>query len=708
MLLVSVFGITGIAHCTIIYVDDDNTSGPWDGTQAHPFQNIQDGIDNANPRDTVFVLNGTYYENVLVDKSIFLTGQDRENTVVDAGGAGTVIYISVDSVNVSGFTIRNSGTGWPNSGIYAYHSDYSTISDNIVTSNGHHGIIMNYSHNDTISGNAVTHNNHLGIYLQHSSTTIVSGNNIADNSWGIDLDEAHNNNIISNAITDNKDYGIYIHASSEDTLFDNNIVNSNQGIFLSGAFNNDITENYIIGNNNGLYLRYSSNNSITGCDIRYNRNYGLYIEYYNDPSNDNIIYHNNFVNNTSQAHDGWSNVWDNGYPSGGNYWSDYAVGDKDGDDIGDTTYDISGGDNQDRYPLMYPWGAVTVFVDDDADPGWYDSIHVARIQEAIDSAAHEGFVYVNNGTYYENLTVAKKITLIGQYSDSVIVEGVTSGHLFSISADSVLIKGFTAQNNSSDAAVALLSDHNTILTNQMKSSTYGIYLVSPADSNTLSHNFAEANDYGIYLNSSSVNSIMLNHLSGNSYGIYSQNSSNNSIMLNHLSSNSCGIYSQNSLDNNIYHNKFTGNTQSAYDDNQENKWNLGYGYYSCGNYWDDYLGSDTLSGFLQDRTGSDGIGDTPYAIDGGSNQDNYPLMEPWADGLPLLMLYCGDANSDGLVTISDVVYLINYLFKSGTPPVPMVCVGDANGDGQPSISDVVYLIGYILRSATPPVDDCCW
>ena len=48
-----------------IYVDDDNTAGPWDGTLEHPFQKIQDGIDNTSDGDTIFVYSGTYYENIL-------------------------------------------------------------------------------------------------------------------------------------------------------------------------------------------------------------------------------------------------------------------------------------------------------------------------------------------------------------------------------------------------------------------------------------------------------------------------------------------------------------------------------------------------------------------------------------------------------------------------------------------------------------------
>jgi hypothetical protein len=61
----------------------------------------------------------------------------------------------------------------------------------------------------------------------------------------------------------------------------------------------------------------------------------------------------------------------------------------------------------------------------------------------------------------------------------------------------------------------------------------------------------------------------------------------------------------------------------------------------------------------------------------------------------------GDVNKDGEVNVTDVVYLINYLFKNGPEPQPWES-GDVNCDNEVSVSDVVYLIFYLFREGPPP------
>jgi len=57
----------------------------------------------------------------------------------------------------------------------------------------------------------------------------------------------------------------------------------------------------------------------------------------------------------------------------------------------------------------------------------------------------------------------------------------------------------------------------------------------------------------------------------------------------------------------------------------------------------------------------------------------------------------GDVNNDSKITVSDVIYLINYLFKGGPPPDGDLMVGDVNCDGNVNVSDVIYLINYLFR-----------
>jgi parallel beta-helix repeat protein len=125
---------------------------------------------------------------------------------------------------------------------------------------------------------------------------------------------------------------------------------------------NSVIENEITSNTFGIWLwdlyPYNSNNSISANNIT-NNGVGITLI----DASGNIIYNNNFINNKPQVSSSQSaNAWDAGYPSGGNYWSDYNGMDcysgpyqnvTGGDGIGDTPYVIDA-NNTDHYPLMGP------------------------------------------------------------------------------------------------------------------------------------------------------------------------------------------------------------------------------------------------------------------------------------------------------------------------------------------------------------------
>jgi len=176
-----------------------------------------------------------------------------------------------------------------------------------------------------------------GVWLDSSSNSTISNSNIEANSGtGIVLTAGSQyNNIVENNITGNRGEGIFLLGSSNfQKIVGNNVTANEYGMSLYISSNNRVYGNNILGNDCGIRLQACSNNS---------------------------IYHNNFVNNTNQVYTVEStNIWDDGYPSGGNYLSNYAsldskrgVGQNQtgSDGIGDTPYIIDM-NNTDRYPLM--------------------------------------------------------------------------------------------------------------------------------------------------------------------------------------------------------------------------------------------------------------------------------------------------------------------------------------------------------------------
>jgi len=249
-----------------------------------------------------------------------------------------------------------------------------------------------YTLNDNITTNSTN-----GIIIEKSDIILDGAGFMLDggglpNSNGINLTSV-NNVTIENISIESFQHGVYQYLCSQCQIIDSNLLHNGNGIYLQQASFSTIEVNNITGNiyagilldgsydnnigGNGSANRISSNfgavslcgssysNSLTDNIFANNTMYGVYIE----ASYNNLIFHNNFFNNTHQGFvtpDSSGNVWDNGYPSGGNYWSDYNGTDllsgpnqnvTGSDAIGDTPYTVCG-NNVDHYPLMQPWNGL--------------------------------------------------------------------------------------------------------------------------------------------------------------------------------------------------------------------------------------------------------------------------------------------------------------------------------------------------------------
>jgi parallel beta-helix repeat protein len=310
-----------------------------DGSGGKDHTSIQDAIDAAKPGDKLYVYSGMYNEDIATNKSINLIGENKYTTIINGS-----LNIYLNYLNISGFTIQNGGI--------TTHSDYNSISNNIIINNWD-GIYLYSSNNNTISGNTITNNSN-GIDFYSSSNNAISGNIIINNDYGIRTITYCNNNVISeNIISNNNKDGIHFWGPCNNNVISKNIIsnNSEDGIYTHDS-SASISENTIKNNSRyGIFLEYSLSNTLSGNTISNNNCTGIYLFGY---SSGNIIYHNNLINNTPNANDTGYNIWDNTTLKEGNYWDDYNGTDEGGDDIGDTHYSITGGNNQDFYPLMNP------------------------------------------------------------------------------------------------------------------------------------------------------------------------------------------------------------------------------------------------------------------------------------------------------------------------------------------------------------------
>lgn len=321
------------------------------------YSSIQESIDAGQTLDghTIHVDAGTYHEHVTVEKRLSLVGEGPGITILDGGGAEVVVDAAW-YVNISGFTVRNGTTGISAQGhCRIVGNDVRQVTGTTIMLDDWENLVLDNHVEGDVSvnigsdGNTIERNNVTGsIQLDYAGdNNTVSENRLVGGTIG--LVHTDGNNVTRNSVDNDLGYnGIYLFASSDDVIIGNEVFNCNyDGISVSSFCNNlTIIENTVKTCGTAIYLTGSM-----------------------DETSSRTIYHNNFINNGfGVLLNGPSQVqWDNGYPSGGNFWSDYNGTDaKKGprqnetgrDGIGDTPYTCTEGWHggfQDQYPLVNPF-----------------------------------------------------------------------------------------------------------------------------------------------------------------------------------------------------------------------------------------------------------------------------------------------------------------------------------------------------------------
>jgi parallel beta-helix repeat protein len=365
--------------------------------------NINDSIvvqrDNIAVDGEGYILSVGYpqYDIGLIDRSN-VTIKDMKIQGLWSWGGIALMRSSNCTISGNNITADSHLLPW---GLRLDNSSDNKIVNNTFTNNSLYALFSykNTVENNTVNGKPLVYLENVSdrsvndagqVILVRCTNVRVKDLNLLSITAGVELFETNNTTISENNITENN-LGIMLKSSSNNTITANNIKRTISGIWLEGSPNNTISRNDIagvglyLGSNTGMNLRYSNHNSISGNNIT-NNEIGIIFEWNSDYNcvyennitenvygigafgsgdgleySNNTICHNNFVNNSIQVRTSLSmNVWNYGYPSGGNYWSNYTGIDlhsgpyqnvTGSDGIGDTPYAIDS-NNTDHYPLM--------------------------------------------------------------------------------------------------------------------------------------------------------------------------------------------------------------------------------------------------------------------------------------------------------------------------------------------------------------------
>ncbi len=540
------------------------------GSGPDNYTMIQYAINDAVDGDTVFVYDESspYYENVIVDKSISLIGENKLTTFINARRDGSVISIFSDWVYISGFTIQNCGRIHPNAGIYVNEVSHTFIVDNIISDNNYYGILLSKSLFSNISKNLITENNDIGIYDigEHGiGNNTITWNIITYNYVGIRMDHSAYNIVTNNSIVYNKQYGIFAEGAHDLLFHHNDVINPYLNAF-SNSKDNSWDNGYPLGGNywsdyDGIDNYHGPNQDIPGSDGIGDTPYTNFYEwerkdhyplmspclgFYADP-NDSGLYKgeiDEMISFIGTAHGGippYNYHWDFGdgttsdeqnpvhaYNAAGFYRAELTVTDI--NDIGSNSYAT--------VRISHPAHSY-LWADDDyneSTSGWgYD--HFDSVHKAVEVSGESGTVFVYNGYYYsnsggypigyspkdisDNIVIDKTLILYGENKETTIIDGQGYGSIFRVISDNVVIESFTLQNADCWLAVGILvsssTSGHTFSNNIIRNLDYGIFLGGSDKNIIYGNSIVECEMAALWLDTSDYNNIYRNEIANNEW-----------------------------------------------------------------------------------------------------------------------------------------------------------------------------------------------
>ena len=645
-----------------------NASGGGDYTH------IQWAIDNASDGDTVYVEAGTYYENVVINKTVSLVGAGWENTTIDGQENGDVIHVRANWVNISVFKLINAPFGssgihldganscrvadnriYDNgNGVFLDDSDWNEIRNNVCQINDMRGIILYQSFNNTLQNNTCTES-HEGIFLSSSSNNIINMNTCFSNQYdGIELSRSQNNEITNNNCSDNEFYGINIYRSDHNSLRFNNLQRNDRcAIELDHSVDNVLSGNMMVGGAINFYgdlLEYWNTHEIDSSNLVD----GRVVVFVKDciggelpPNAGQIILagcrnmrvkDQNISGVITGIQVGFSRdivIEDNNFSD--NRWYGIYLCNSSDIQIRHNRFDSNGHSGI----RMYHFSSDNEVIDNSCIGNYRFGIDIYnsndnRIINNTCSSSNDYGIYVHysvGNTISGNIADDNHHGIRINEADGTVVRNnlCSSNFLYGISLDAPYC---SLDNNTiigSRAGIYINDNNNNITNNTCIGNQHGIHIDAHSTGNNILDNTCSSNtENGLLIERNSDGNVLDNNIFlENLYGIAIDDSSDDNRLLNNsfIRNTRYGVdISGNSRNNIIIGNIFienNGDGTQASDYCGGTQWDLN----GSGNYWSDRTGPD------EDK---DGVVDVPYNIDGTSNgKDHYPLVNPSGIRIPV-------------------------------------------------------------------------